>query len=179
MCNHCLLGQKFHIRRSIRADRCHKDTLPWAKPAFIQLPALTCRGTSRGARKELSNALNYGKHPIILFNDNGDYVIIHSVDIRHAIFLCPRLSKCTWSCSLGILGIIVPFHLKTSSWEIYFIQACPPTVHLALFFICSGKWLCLNLHNILRDNALNILECSSDTSNRWPVSHHFCHKQLI
>lgn len=138
MCNHCLLGQKFHIRRSIRADRCHKDTLPWAKPAFIQLPALTCRGSSRRARKELSNALNYGKRPIILFNDNGDCVIMHYVDICYAILLCLRPSKCMWSCMLGILGIIVPFHLKTPSWEIYFTQACPHQPCLLLFTLhCS------------------------------------------
>lgn len=138
MCNHCLLGQKFHIRRSIRADRCHKDILPWAKPAFIQLPALTFRGTSRRVRKELSNALNYGKCPIILFNDNGDCVIMHYVDICYAILLCLRPSKCMWSCRLGILGIIVPFHLGNLLYSSLSTPAPPPTVYLALFFICSG-----------------------------------------
>ena len=34
LCNHCLLGQKFHISGFIRADQCHKDTLSWL-PLFL------------------------------------------------------------------------------------------------------------------------------------------------
>lgn len=68
MCNHCLLGQKFHISGSIRADRCHKDTLPRGKPtfSFTELSSLTCTRTGRSENNTFSRPIRGQSKTMIL-----------------------------------------------------------------------------------------------------------------